>query len=102
VPGPLAHKPPQRHPVLAPRHFPASNIRQWYVSKSRGRHSVTVYTDDKLALLDAVNRSDERMAATDLMADRYRQARGVMLRQAEERHYPPEPQRQRETNALER
>ena len=35
---------------------------------SRGKHSVTVYTDDKHDLLDAVRRSSLRMSATELAA----------------------------------
>ncbi|NUQ44815.1 MAG: relaxase domain-containing protein [Phycisphaerae bacterium] len=48
--------------------FPASSREQFYVSASRGREGVTVYTDDKEALLDAVRRSDERLSATEFVA----------------------------------
>ncbi len=48
--------------------LPASSREQFYVSASRGREGVTVYTDDKAALLDAVNRSDERLSATEFVA----------------------------------
>jgi nitrogen fixation protein len=78
--------------------IPASNIRQWYVSTSRGRHSVHVYTDDKTALLDAVNRSDERQSATDLMNERHFQARAVVLRKAEERREQRDAEKRRERN----
>lgn len=47
---------------------PASSAEQWYVSVSRGRKRATIYTDDKEALLEAVSRSDDRMAATELAA----------------------------------
>lgn len=50
--------------------FPASSREQFYVSASRGREGVTVYTDDKEALLDAVCRSDERLSATEFVAGR--------------------------------
>jgi conjugative relaxase-like TrwC/TraI family protein len=40
---------------------------QFYVSVSRGRESVTVYTDDKQAMLDAVKTSGERLSATELL-----------------------------------
>ena len=47
--------------------FPASSREQFYVSASRGRYQVTVYTDDKDALLEAINQSDERLSATELV-----------------------------------
>lgn len=46
--------------------FPASSREQFYVSVSRGRKGVTIYTDDKESLLDAVNHSDDRITATEL------------------------------------
>lgn len=49
--------------------FPASNMAQWYVSTSRAREAVVVVTDDKHALRNqAILRSGERMAATELAA----------------------------------
>jgi len=47
--------------------FPASSREQFYVSVSRGTEQVTVYTDDKENLLDAISRSDERLSATELV-----------------------------------
>ena len=47
--------------------FPASSREQWYVSLSRGRKRVTVYTDDKEALREAVEHSDERTSATEFV-----------------------------------
>jgi ATP-dependent exoDNAse (exonuclease V) alpha subunit len=47
--------------------FPASSREQFYVSASRGRYQVTAYTDDKEALLEAINQSDERLSATELV-----------------------------------
>lgn len=48
--------------------FPASSREQFYVSASRGRKQVTIYTDDKAQLLDAVRRYDERLSATELLS----------------------------------
>ncbi|QDV90565.1 Multifunctional conjugation protein TraI [Phycisphaerae bacterium RAS2] len=59
--------------------FPASSREQFYVSVSRGREGATIYTDDKAALLDAVSRSDERLTATELVAQRQRQQRALVL-----------------------
>lgn len=47
--------------------FPASSREQFYVSVSRGRKGVTVYTDDKESLLEAVSHSDDRITATELV-----------------------------------
>ena len=47
--------------------FAAVNRAQFYVSVSRGRESVKVYTDDKQAMLDAVRASSERLSATELI-----------------------------------
>ena len=45
----------------------AGSAQQWYVSASRGKQSLAVYTDDKAKLLAAVSRSDERTTATELV-----------------------------------
>jgi conjugative relaxase-like TrwC/TraI family protein len=57
----------------------AASKEQFYVSVSRGRERATVYTDDKAALLDAVSRSDERLSATELVAERDLRSRGAHL-----------------------
>ena len=45
----------------------AASREQFYVSVSRGRESVKLYTDDKEAMLDAVRSSGQRLSATELM-----------------------------------
>ncbi len=55
--------------------FPAASREQFYVSVSRGREEATIYTDDKQALLDAVNRSDDRFSATEMVGARLRRQR---------------------------
>jgi conjugative relaxase-like TrwC/TraI family protein len=47
--------------------FAASSREQFYVSASRARERVTIYTGDKEALLDAVKRSDDRLTATEFV-----------------------------------
>jgi conjugative relaxase-like TrwC/TraI family protein len=47
--------------------FPASSREQWYVSVSRGKERLVVYTDDKKALQEAVAESDERLSATEFI-----------------------------------
>jgi hypothetical protein len=49
--------------------FGASGREQFYVSASRGRLSVQVFTDDKAELARAITRSNERVAASDLMPE---------------------------------
>jgi methylmalonyl-CoA mutase cobalamin-binding subunit len=46
--------------------FPAASAEQFYVSVSRGRESVAIYTDDREELLEAVRRSGRRQAASEL------------------------------------
>jgi len=46
--------------------FRAGSTEQFYVSASRAREKVSVYTDDKNALRQAVQRSSLRMSATEL------------------------------------
>lgn len=52
---------------------PAASREQFYVSVSRGREAVAIYTDDKEELKRTVFSSDERMTALDLEAIRSKQ-----------------------------
>ena len=63
--------------------LPASSREQFYVSVSRGRERATVYTDDKEALLEAVNRSDDRLTATEFVAGRDLRERAATLQRLE-------------------
>lgn len=47
--------------------FGASSAEQFYVSASRARERAVIYTDDKAALLEAVQKSSDRMSAVDLV-----------------------------------
>ncbi len=47
--------------------FPASGREQLYVSASRARENVMIWTDDKEGLRRAVDRSRERLSATELV-----------------------------------
>jgi conjugative relaxase-like TrwC/TraI family protein len=53
--------------------FRASSEEQFYVSVSRGRQAVSIYTDDKEHLQQAVARSAQRTSATELMEMKQRQ-----------------------------
>ena len=46
----------------------AASREQFYVSASRARLSVHIYTDDRAELARAVTRSGERVAASDVVA----------------------------------
>lgn len=59
------------------------------MSVSRGRQQATIYTDDKKALLAAVNRSDGRLAATEFVNKRAR----VSVPQRQQSMVPVSPQR---------
>ncbi|MGE3509285.1 MAG: MobF family relaxase, partial [Vicinamibacterales bacterium] len=47
--------------------LPAANRAQWYVSVSRGRETVKVYTEDAAGLRDAIQRSPDRLSAVELV-----------------------------------
>jgi len=49
--------------------FAASNQKQFYVSTSRAREGVTIYTDDKESLLTQIQKSGDRQAAIELVKD---------------------------------
>lgn len=50
------------------RSLPASSAEQVYVSVSRGRQGVRLYTDDRRTLIEAVSRLSERRSASDLIS----------------------------------
>lgn len=47
--------------------LPAASREQAYVSVSRGKHSATIFTDCKETLRDSIERSSERMTASELL-----------------------------------
>jgi ATP-dependent exoDNAse (exonuclease V) alpha subunit len=47
--------------------FRAAGREQFYVSASRFKEALTIYTDDKYQLLEAVRKSSHRPSATDLV-----------------------------------
>lgn len=56
--------------ALGSESFAAANREQLYVSLSRGREAVRIYTDDKAEMFDAVQSSSARLSATELMQAR--------------------------------
>ena len=55
--------------------FRAADRQQFYVSASRFKEALTIYTDDKQQLLEAVSKSSERASAIDLMQRSFRTVR---------------------------
>ena len=53
--------------------FRAAGREQFYVSASRFKEALTIYTDDKHQLLEAVRKSSHRPSATDLVVKRLAQ-----------------------------
>jgi conjugative relaxase-like TrwC/TraI family protein len=52
---------------MAASSLPATNREQMYVSSSRARERLTLYTDDKAAVREGIQRSSARLAALDLV-----------------------------------
>lgn len=50
--------------------FPATDLKQFYVSVSRGRESVAIYTDDKELLMDYATEMGDRQSALELVKKR--------------------------------
>jgi ATP-dependent exoDNAse (exonuclease V) alpha subunit len=72
--------------ALGSESFAAANREQFYVSASRGREAVRLYTDDKAAMMDAVQGSAARLSATELMEDaptKPKRNRGIVRRACE-------------------
>lgn len=55
--------------------YGAASREQWYVSVTRGRDAVHVYTDDTPKLKEAIERSSHRMFASDLVEPQHGEAR---------------------------
>jgi conjugative relaxase-like TrwC/TraI family protein len=69
--------------------FPATSQEQIYVSTSRGRSAVSVFTHSKQDLLDAARRADDRLTATDLVAGRDHRERALQLQRTLAPPIPP-------------
>ena len=87
--------------ALGTESFAAANREQLYVSLSRGRSGICVYTDDKAAMMDAVQRSSARLSATELMEEEKTQKarRKAAAREHFYQHVHRAHYRRRERNA---
>jgi hypothetical protein len=63
----------------------AASVEQFYVSVTRGRDRVTVYTDNKQELMKWVSRTSERESAMEMTADNPHQERNGVLNPVLER-----------------
>lgn len=61
--------------------FDASNLENFYVSVSRGRDAITIFTDSKTDLLDAVANPARRMLATELDKRAWEEEHEVIVHQ---------------------
>jgi conjugative relaxase-like TrwC/TraI family protein len=83
--------------------FPAASREGFYVAASRGREMARIYTDEKRSLLEAVARTDDRLSATEFVADRDRdEARRRIDRQRHAEHEATIPARDLEGLTYER
>lgn len=80
--------------------FRASSRQQFYVSVSRGRKAATVYTDSRAQLLAAVEQSDDRLTATELLtgADWREKAATIQRRELQAVALEPDSRRDKELN----
>jgi conjugative relaxase-like TrwC/TraI family protein len=73
--------------------FAATDAKQFYVSVSRGKHAVTIYTDDKEALLEYASEIGDRQSALELVGKNKLHSDYVLQQQkdAYENHGPKKP-----------
>lgn len=62
--------------------LPASSLEQFYVSCSRAKEKVAIYTDDKVALKAAIQESTQRLSATELLTDPLPEAKATWRERA--------------------
>ncbi len=82
--------------------YRASSREQFYVSCSRGRQSVTVYTDDKAALREAINQSDDRLTATEFVNGTPQRSAVAQRQRADSAAVPQHQKELRDYDRLER
>lgn len=76
--------------------FPATDAKQFYVSVSRGRDNVHIYTDDKEELLEHASESGDRQSAIELVEKDNRTVEFIQQRIREDMERRPETQPQKE------
>lgn len=58
--------------ALGSQSLAAANIKQWYVSLSRGKEMAKVYVEDKKEVRDAIAKGAERLSAVELTGTKLR------------------------------
>ena len=74
---------------------PASSKEQFYVSASRGRDSVKIYTDDRETLRESVGASSVRLSAVELMRNAKEKEKSAVMPSA-----APNPEKKQEKPKL--
>lgn len=69
--------------------FTATDLKQFYVSVSRGREKVHIYTDDKEALIEYASEMGDRQSALELMSSQNSELDFVLEKQ--QREYSDKP-----------
>lgn len=87
--------------AIAAGSLPAVSREGFYVACSRGRETARVYTDDRNALLEAANQTDDRQSATEFINDQLQRER-ARIRHRQTHLLPYSPQVQRESLDYER
>jgi len=66
--------------------LPAANMKQWYVSLSRGKEMAKVYVEDKQEVRDAIAKGSERLSAVELTHTKLRDSWRQKFSQSFERN----------------
>lgn len=76
--------------------FGATNLKQFYVSVSRGREAVNIYTDDKEALMEQSSQLGNRMSALELVSQQSAHEKAVedRIRSGQLKETGPKPHKQ--------
>ena len=78
--------------------FAATDAKQFYVSVSRGKQAVTIYTDDKAALLDHASEAGDRQSALELVSSQTNHEKHMQHR--EHLSYEPKPKGRDKAHSL--
>ena len=68
---------------------PAASLEQFYVSASRGKSAISIYTDDRQELLEMAQKSSQRMLATELAPMRRPETNPLAAAVERTRHFKP-------------
>lgn len=72
--------------ALGNQSIPAANVKQWYVSLSRGREMAKVYVEDKRDVRGAIAKGEQRLSAVELTHTKLRPAWRTRVNESLERN----------------